>query len=229
MTEEMTPYGPSYQRISEICTTALAETSRTDPGLFDVITGRLAAAGIAIARKETSKARAEYPNLVAVVQLLQHDEYLEYILLEGDQFNVYPWDGEVLATLISEKEALHLSEPPLDLADLVQLRFVDRDGVKFYDEDDVCQVYERKKQEREAERTAQRVVTLELPEEFLELCEEVKTPPATVLRGFIADLCDLRSGDYVTNGSDERDMAERYFERCGYRFMAREEEKDRCR
>ena len=220
MTEEAPPYGPPYQRISEICTTALAETTRTAPALFDVITGRLAAAGIMIERKETAKARTEHPNLVAVVQLQQEAEYLDYILLEGEEFNVYPYDGEVLATLISEEDALNF-EPPLDPADLVHLRFVNRDGKKFYDENDVCLAGERKNREREAKRAAQRVLTIELPDEFLELCEEVKTPPAAVLRGFIADLCDLRSGDYHTNGSDERDLAERYFERCGYRFMAK--------
>jgi hypothetical protein len=222
MVEEMTPYGPTYQRISQICATALAESSRTDPGLFDVITGRLAAAGIIIDRKESQKARSEDPNLVAVVQLLQGEEYLEYIELEGDGFDVYAYDGEVLASLVEEKKALYLCDPPLEPADLDRLRFLERDGLRFVNEDDLWQIFAKKEEERKAKREAMRTVSLVLPDEFLELCAEVKTDPAVVIRGFIADLCDLREGDYWTNGGDERDHAEQYFERCGYRCMARE-------
>jgi hypothetical protein len=36
-------------------------------------------------------------------------------------------------------------------------------------------------------------VTLELPAEFLELCEVDGVLPETVLRGFIADLCEIRN------------------------------------
>ncbi|HBG05251.1 MAG: hypothetical protein A2075_20950 [Geobacteraceae bacterium GWC2_58_44] len=76
----------------------------------------------------------------------------------------------------------------------------------------------QKEAEKKKEREARRVVTLELPDEFLDLCDMVQIDPAEVLRGFVADLCDLRSGEYHTNGSDERYLAEQYFERCGYRW-----------
>jgi len=71
-------------------------------------------------------------------------------------------------------------------------------------EDDILLRFEKRETAREMQREASRTVTLTLPYEFLDLCEEVKTDPATVLRGFIADLCELRDGDYQTNGSDER-------------------------
>jgi hypothetical protein len=69
-------------------------------------------------------------------------------------------------------------------------------------------------------------VTLELPAEFLELCAEDKVAPETVLRGFIADLCEIRNyasepreDGYSSNGSDERMLARQYYDRVGYPYM----------
>lgn len=66
---------------------------------------------------------------------------------------------------------------------------------------------------------------LGLPSEFVELCERNKTTPREVLHGFIADLCELRNyvnlpraDELSSNGSDERDLADQYFERVGYRY-----------
>jgi len=220
MTEEPTPYGSTYQKIFDICVAALAESSPTDPALFDTITGRLAAIGIVINRKETQKGRAQNPNLVVVVQLQHQEAYLEYIELSGEDFDIYAYDGDVLVDLLTESEALRLCEPPLGPGDLEGVRYLERDGTQHFVEDDIRRIFERKEAQRMAKREEARTVCLNLPDAFLELCEEVKTDPQTVLRGFMADLCNLRSGDYSTNGSDERDLAERYFERCGYRFMA---------
>ena len=68
-------------------------------------------------------------------------------------------------------------------------------------------------------------LTLELPPEFIALCEEDATDPETVLRGFIADLCGIiswqrnpREDGYNSNGSDERDMAYAYYQRVGYPY-----------
>ena len=67
-------------------------------------------------------------------------------------------------------------------------------------------------------------VRLELPNEFLDLCIRDRTTAATVLRGFIADLCGItncasnpRPDGYSSNGSDERMLAQAYYDRCGYR------------
>jgi hypothetical protein len=64
-------------------------------------------------------------------------------------------------------------------------------------------------------------LALDLPREFLELCEDCGLTPATVLRGFVADLCSLynwcscpREDNYSNNGSDERAMAKDYFRRA---------------
>jgi hypothetical protein len=69
-------------------------------------------------------------------------------------------------------------------------------------------------------RDTQRLV-LELPREYLNYCSERGLQPATVLRAFIADLCELfnwvacpREDNYSTNGSDERLYADAYFQRC---------------
>ena len=68
-------------------------------------------------------------------------------------------------------------------------------------------------------------LTLELPAEFVELCEADGVEPATVLRGFIADLAGIinwqanpREDGYSSNGSDERMMAQAYYERVGYPY-----------
>ncbi len=68
-------------------------------------------------------------------------------------------------------------------------------------------------------------LTLELPPEFIELCESDGVMPETVLRGFIADLCELiswqahpRADGYNSNGSDERQYAQAYYHRVGYPY-----------
>lgn len=67
-------------------------------------------------------------------------------------------------------------------------------------------------------------ITIELPDEFLELCKRDHTTPETVLRGFIGDLSATtsmnfdrpRDDGYASNGSDERDLAWQYYDRAGY-------------
>jgi hypothetical protein len=73
-----------------------------------------------------------------------------------------------------------------------------------------------------------RRVTLELPEEFIALCKADQVEPEFVLRGFIADLCELiswqsapRTDGYNSNGSDERMYAQQYYERVGYPYWHR--------
>ncbi len=68
-------------------------------------------------------------------------------------------------------------------------------------------------------------ITLHLPGEFIEVCEEDGVEPETVLRGFIADLAEImnwardpREDGYSSNGSDERMMARQYYERVGYPY-----------
>jgi len=72
-------------------------------------------------------------------------------------------------------------------------------------------------------------VTIELPAEFIERCRRDQVQPETVLRGFIADLCRIiswanhpRTDGYSSNGSDERDMAEAYYQRVGYPWWHRD-------
>jgi len=68
-------------------------------------------------------------------------------------------------------------------------------------------------------------VSMNLPSEFLELCEARDLDPADVLKGFVADLCEIgaprgiKASDRhvrencVINGSDERRYARAYFDR----------------
>jgi hypothetical protein len=71
-------------------------------------------------------------------------------------------------------------------------------------------------------------ITLDLPAEFIELCAADGVTPETVLRGFIADLAGImnwqsapRADGYSSNGSDERSMAQAYYERVGYPYWKR--------
>jgi hypothetical protein len=70
-----------------------------------------------------------------------------------------------------------------------------------------------------------RKVTINLPDEFLELCDYDRTDPERVLQGFIADLCGImnwcsnpRADGYSSNGSDEREFARAYYDRVGYPY-----------
>lgn len=72
-------------------------------------------------------------------------------------------------------------------------------------------------------------LSLELPSEFIELCQTDNVSPEMVLRGFIADLCELinwhacpRKDGYSSNGSDERYKAREYYERVGYSWKYRD-------
>lgn len=63
--------------------------------------------------------------------------------------------------------------------------------------------------------------TMDLPREFRELCLAHRQEPVAVLRGFIADLCELqnyvkcpREDGYCSLGSDERRLAQDYFDRA---------------
>ena len=64
-------------------------------------------------------------------------------------------------------------------------------------------------------------LVIEIPREFIDYCGTYRLLPRTVLRGFIADLCELmdwyvcpREDGYSSNGSDERLLAQRYFHRA---------------
>ncbi len=64
-------------------------------------------------------------------------------------------------------------------------------------------------------------LTIDVPPEFVSLCDEYKSTPMQVLRGFIADAASLsnymaepRADGYSSNGSDERMLAYDYIERA---------------
>jgi hypothetical protein len=68
-------------------------------------------------------------------------------------------------------------------------------------------------------------ITLDLPPEFMHLCQLDGVEPVTVLRGFIADLCGItgwlhvpRTDGYSCHGSDEREMARVYFWSVGHHW-----------
>lgn len=81
----------------------------------------------------------------------------------------------------------------------------------------------REPYERKPVMRLKKEIALQLPQEFLDLCMEHKVYPETVLKGFIADLCDIRNyvsnprdDGYCSNGSDERMYAQQWFHRCWY-------------
>lgn len=216
-----------FQKVQAICAAAAATMDATDPAAFDSLTAQLVEAGIPVDEERTRTVRELSPNAVAV--FVDEDEQMNYILWDsaGGEFNIFSYDdGLQIVGLLSAEEALKRydfdDEAPLAPQDLAPLRFIVKDGIRYYDSDDVYQVQRKKEEAREARREELRTVTLTLPDAFLNLCEECKVEPAEVLRGFVADLCWLEQGEYITRGSDERDLAKQYFERCGYWFMAQE-------
>lgn len=170
----------------------------------------------------TAKAKAETPNIVAIFKGGDSDEDTpedwRYIEVLGGEATIWGYVGDFSVQLLTAQQAQHYYEDPqITVADLKDLRFIEREGGKLYDGADISVISERKKSERQARMDAARNLVMVLPDEFLKLCEEVHDTPAAILEGFIADLCHLQESPYITTGSDERDMAEAYFERCGYR------------
>jgi len=201
---------------------ALKSAPPNDPTLFDRITAQIAAAGGLIDQAATATVRTRSPNIVAVYSENQCPEELVYLEISGENIENYSYrDDDDVYVDLTPTNKVEVWYETLTSADLAGLRFIERDGQRWYDSSDLDRKVEQKEQEKSARREAMRTVTFTLPDEFLELCEEVNQTPEVILRGFIADLCDLRERPYCTNGSDERDLAERYFERCGYRFMAK--------
>lgn len=69
-------------------------------------------------------------------------------------------------------------------------------------------------------------LTITVPDQFMAFCAENMVNPIDVLCGFVGDLTGVVGGDLgkcISNGSDERDLAEQYFLRCGYPFMISEQ------
>ena len=204
------PLDTIYERAQAICLLMIRRNVPTDPTLFDRIINQLDAAGVDIDRDATAKARAESPNVVAV---LKGEEGLpgerDYIEILGEDPVIWRYSGEIQAELLTAKQVSHYyADPPVTLEDLAGLRFIERDGEKLYDE---------------AEE--QRNLPLVLPDEFLLLCEQYELTPEQALRGFIADVCGIvnyvcnpdippRTDGYSSNGSDERDMANSYWNRA---------------
>ncbi len=62
-----------------------------------------------------------------------------------------------------------------------------------------------------------KTATIQLPDEFVFKCEDSDVSPQQVLEAFIRDLCALDG----SHGSDERDLAQGWFERCGYGWRDR--------
>jgi hypothetical protein len=209
----------NFDDIIGLCRTAAINMNLTDPNAFDTIIAHLDGAGITINRKLTRKVQAVSPNTIAVIETPDSDLYA--IQWDGGDFfhMTYYEEGVRIVDLYSESKALELykdDDVALALADLEQLRYVVRGGRKHYEREDVHVLRDRKLKDLQQKQEEARLLTLRLPEEFLERCRDCNTDPAVVLRGFIADLCGLQSGGYITNGSDERDLASRYFRRCGY-------------
>ena len=217
---------PTPERIIEICTLEIQASKPTDPALFDRITGRLAVAGVSIDQDATASARTESPNVIAVFAWEEEGEHGLFYIEEIDgEIEIYDYHGKVDAYLVSlEKYAdSYGDEIAITQADVAVLRFIERDGQRWFSDSDIDTIHARKIEEKRARRESMRNVALVLPDEFLELCEEVKQQPADIIRGFIADLCRLYGPEYNSHGSDERDMAEAYFDRVGYRWWSKEE------
>lgn len=65
-----------------------------------------------------------------------------------------------------------------------------------------------------------RKLTIQLPDDFLDLCDYDMVSPEKVLCDFIADLCNITdrqpehgAENYITNKSGDRDRAQVYYDR----------------
>jgi hypothetical protein len=222
------PSMDAYEKIIRICREMAAESNLQAPALFDAIAARLVAEGVCVDQAATQAVRTTAPNSVVVVKT---DDILDFIKMDrkGD-FDLYGYCGPDCDTqLVSAGWAMNdCDEDDPDRItedDLHSLRFVLRDDKKYFDEDDITDILIERKEAREERYEEQRTLNISLPDEFLLLCEQYNLTPALALRGFIADVCGIesftnpptiphRTDGYNSNGSDERDMARRYFDRA---------------
>jgi len=129
-----------YESIRVICFEEFQVSSTTDPDLFDRITAQLAAAGVSIDPTLTKKARAESPNVVAVFN--EGAELKSYVEIEDRDAFIYPYDGGILVELVTVRD---FEDTGLTQDDLSCLRYLERDGERFYDESDINILFSRKR------------------------------------------------------------------------------------
>ena len=225
----MEEYNKLISRIGSLITAWNSVLTHSDE-LFDFVVSRLTDEGFSVDQAATQAARQSAPNVIVVVALEGGLHYVK-IDLDGDLDGDLYADGyngpDCDTQLISESKALEKWDLDLDKIsseELATLRFVMRDGAKFYDEDEIYLFEHRKREAREKRYEEQRTVSFPLPDEFLLLCDQYNLTPVEALRSFIGDVCGIHNhvnhpsippgtDGYNSNGSDERDMAESYWKR----------------
>ena len=89
-------------------------------------------------------------------------------------------------------------------------------SMRRFEKSEVLKMIGGEQQKREIETIKERNIIVKLSdadcERIYKLCGEHNITVAELLESFIGDLV----GGTYTNGSDERDYARRYFERCGF-------------
>jgi hypothetical protein len=138
-TAEILEFSKIEETIKCICSEEMQKSGPTDPGLFDRLTKELLAAGIKVDAGLTLTARAESPNVVAVFE--DDSDEKSYVEIEDRDAFIYPYDEGVLVELVTIHD---FADTGLTREDLACLRYLERDGERFYDESDINILFSRK-------------------------------------------------------------------------------------
>ena len=217
-----------YDRLCELAQNIMRRRPElTGAALYDAVTAVLVDTGFEVDHRETEILRSTRPHGVTVLEVGGEPVLLTF---DDDGFSMWDFTPEDVPELVAEADACNefydkLTElPALTAEDLSSLLFVKVFGGRFYEYNDLMELVLKKEDERQQRWDEQRSTTIELPDEFLLLCEQYGLTPQAALRGFIADVCGIknyssnpRQDGYCSNGSDEREQARAYFDRAHWR------------
>ncbi len=199
-----------FKEMSDLCYAEMTENSRAHgAALREAIAERLANEGVPVDVERTLFLHRNDPNGIAILDvggvqkrfgwsynecldLTTWSECMAPSLLSLAEFN----DGSGLNRLLK--------------CDVDYLRFVTRCGVNYYVEKELAGTLALKQRIISKRRETKNII-LELPVEFLGLCDQYRIEPDEVLKGFIADLCNIEEDPYHTNTSNGSNSALEYF------------------
>ncbi|QEM66715.1 hypothetical protein FO488_00130 [Geobacter sp. FeAm09] len=194
--------------------------------LFDGMVERMVKEGVHVDQAATQQARALAPNVIVVIEVDGDLEYLKMDSLGNIEQIGYDLPNCDTVLVAADKIDFIYGDGPnrITKEDLKTLRHVVREDKWLYDYEDIYCLLEEKETARKARYDELRTVNIDLPDEFLLLCEQYNLTPAVALRSFIGDVCgivnyatDPRQDGYNSGGSDEREMARGYFNRSWWR------------
>jgi hypothetical protein len=200
-----------FKEMSDLCYAEMAENSKAHgTALRDAIAKRLANEGVPVDVERTLFLRNNDPNGIAILEI--GGVKMRFGWSYDENLNLSAWSECMIPSLMSLDEFNDYSQlNRLLKCDVDYLRFVTRGGVPYYVEKELAGTLAHKQRKISRHRERTRNIILELPFEFQGLCDQYRIEPDEVLKGFIADLCNIEEDPYHTNDINGLNIALEYF------------------